>query len=290
MSGRGHGRGSGGRGRGGGRGSFKKRYNKNNKPRNEGERQKKLSDYSYYLGSSKQASDFEITTSFVINHIKKTYENGIDIANALKNLQEPNTNMWKPELEVSLIVGDQPAAIQARADENRRFEMEYKQEYSNYTDRLSKYKSNMIKAYALLWERCARGMKDKIESREDFDEIEDKPIALLKAIRQHALNYQEYRYVMSIVSDALKNLVHTKQKDDESLQDYAKRFKTATEIPESHLGGPIMIPSVVGQIPNFQDMNEAQKVRATETVSEQLLAFLFIEQADHTKYGSLVTN
>jgi hypothetical protein len=55
------------------------------------------------------------------------------------------------------------------------------------------------KAYALLWEQCAKGMKNTIESRTDFDtNIKDNPIKLLKAIKQHVLNHEQ-RYEMSIV-------------------------------------------------------------------------------------------
>ena len=30
-----------------------------------------VTDFNYYLGSAKQASDYETTTEFLINHIKK---------------------------------------------------------------------------------------------------------------------------------------------------------------------------------------------------------------------------
>ena len=33
---------------------------------------KTVEDYYFYVGSSKQASDYEITAEFVVNHIKKT--------------------------------------------------------------------------------------------------------------------------------------------------------------------------------------------------------------------------
>jgi hypothetical protein len=44
---------------------------------------KTLQDYQYYLGSIKQASDYEIMTSYLINQIKKNYTHGNDIATAL---------------------------------------------------------------------------------------------------------------------------------------------------------------------------------------------------------------
>ena len=63
---------------------------------------KNLSDYNYYVGSAKQASDYESTTEFLINHIKKTFEFGNDIGSALKDLKPVDTDQWKPSMQVSI--------------------------------------------------------------------------------------------------------------------------------------------------------------------------------------------
>jgi hypothetical protein len=38
------------------------------------------------------------------------------------------------------------------------------------------------------------------------------PKALLKAVRQHSLNYQEHKYEMSIILDASRTLINLKQR------------------------------------------------------------------------------
>jgi hypothetical protein len=82
---------------------------------------KSVNDYNYYLGSAKQASsDYEMTTEFLINYIKKTFD-GSDIGQALKELKEVDTDPWKPTLNQS---NDKDAAIQAI--ENKQFKMEFK--------------------------------------------------------------------------------------------------------------------------------------------------------------------
>jgi hypothetical protein len=51
---------------------------------------------------------------------------------------------------------------------------------------------NIPKAYAFLWDQCAKSLHNKIEVRADFLlDIKGNPINLLKVIKQHALNYQE---------------------------------------------------------------------------------------------------
>jgi hypothetical protein len=39
---------------------------------------KTVEDYFFYVGSSKQASGYEITAELVVNHIKKTFDRGND--------------------------------------------------------------------------------------------------------------------------------------------------------------------------------------------------------------------
>ena len=65
-------------------------------------------------------------------------------------------------------------------------------------------------------------MQNKIESRSDYTEIVNNPVKLLKAIKEHALNYQEHRYDMSIIADAIMCFMMTKQRENESLSDYTK--------------------------------------------------------------------
>jgi elongation factor P hydroxylase len=70
--------------------------------------------------------------------------------------------------------------------------------------RKQSYEDIKIKAHAIIWERCAKGMQVKIKSRKNSeDNIKNNRIELLKAVRQHSLNYQEHRYEMSIILDAL---------------------------------------------------------------------------------------
>ena len=62
---------------------------------------KTVEDYFFYVGSSKQASDYEITAEFVVNHIKKTFDRGNDIAEAIRTLNKIDTSLWKPTLLLS---------------------------------------------------------------------------------------------------------------------------------------------------------------------------------------------
>jgi hypothetical protein len=146
---------------------------------------KTVEDYVFYVGSSKQASDYEITAEFVVNHIKKTSDRGNDIAEAIRTLVKTDTLLWKPSLQVS--TGTQPTV---KAREDKQYVMEYKAELDESMRHKRTYQDNIFKAYALLWERCAKAMQNKIASRSDYESVvHNDPISLLRAIKEHSLNY-----------------------------------------------------------------------------------------------------
>ena len=97
-----------GRGRGrGGRGFTSRKQQKSNY-------KKTLDDYCFYLGSSKQAADYELTLEYLMNYIKKTYDHGDDIVEALTTLQPPDTSLWLPKLQVSIAEDEAVIAIEEK--------------------------------------------------------------------------------------------------------------------------------------------------------------------------------
>jgi hypothetical protein len=264
---------SGGRGRGNG-GRF---TSKQPKPK------LKLEDHVYYIGTSKQATDYETNTQFIINHIKKTYEKGgEDIAEALEDLEHINLKSQAPKLQSSTATDP---AVNER--ENKQYEIDYKEDKARHTSRVETYKSNKTRAYGLIWERCHTNMKNQIEERDDFKTvIRNDPVELLKAIKQHALNYQEHRYDMAIIADSMKTWINCKQRDGESLTAFTKRYRTATEVMESHIGGPIPIPKFVEKMDGY-DKDDADKVQKLVKVAfEQLSSYVYMDNSDQSKYGS----
>ena len=132
--------------------------------------------------------------------------------------------------------------------EEKQFEYKFKDDYAEYRKRILTYNNNKAKAYALQWERCVKGMKNKLESRKDFDTFNKNALLLLQAIKEHALNYQENNYEMSIISQALRCLLNCRQKEKESLQDYTKRFRVEAEVLEPHMGCPIYLLKLMTDI------------------------------------------
>ena len=97
TTGSGHGRGM--YSLGGGRGGHSVGWNR---PQQKTKSKKTLQDYTYYIGSAKQASDYSMVTKYLINHIHKTYTNGDNIANTLKATTAVDLDMWRLMLSQSI--------------------------------------------------------------------------------------------------------------------------------------------------------------------------------------------
>jgi hypothetical protein len=134
-----------------------------------------------------------------------------------------------------------------------------------------------------------KGMTQKIEALIEFAEkIENNPIELLRAIKEHTQNYQENRYNMSIVLDAVRNLINAEPQEGESLQDLTKQCCTAKDIMVSHFGGPQIIIKIVESMSDFNINDELSVSRCQEKTFECFLAYLYLENADCAKYSSLL--
>ncbi len=266
MSGRGRGKG-GGRGQQSnrpksGRGNSEKPYAK----------KKDIKDYRFYIGSAKQSSDFDTTKEFMINHIKQ-WDHGADVAKALNEMKDIDFTQFEPKLKYS-----RQTEAEKKAAENREFELKFKEDYAQHQRRYGHYENTKTKAYGLMWEMCSLALQQKLQQRKDFKEkIEDNPIELLKAIQVHAMSYQESRYPMTTIYDAFRNMIKCKQKENESLNDYMKRFKSVREVLESQIGGPIVLPKLKEQL-KMKD----------EEVFEQFMAYMIIANSDRSKYGSIL--
>ena len=104
----------------GGRG-FK---NNNNHGRTKASTKITLQYFIFYVGNVKQASDYENTSLFVINHIKKDFDRGNDIAEAIQNLEYKNTDNRNPILKAST-----KADQYVKGREYRQFKLQFKADY-----------------------------------------------------------------------------------------------------------------------------------------------------------------
>eukprot|EP00957_Ditylum_brightwellii_P127680 9736962-Ditylum_brightwellii.AAC.1 len=185
------------------------------------------------------------------------FDQGNDIAEALRNFKEPIQSLWEPRLEVSTSVNQATEEIEKR--ENK---IKYKMKVDAYLKRSRTFNNNKFKAYALLWERCGKSMQNKITARTDHEsDVYNKPICLAEVIKEHSHNYEETRYEMAIMADAFRAVFTTRQKDKENLQDYTQQFKTLSDILLSHIGGPIILLKYYPKISGYDSNDKEEYIK-----------------------------
>ena len=85
----------------------------------------------------------------------------------------------------------------------------------------------------------------------------------------------------------MRGLLNVSQKEDETSQDWTKQFRTAQEVLESHIGVPIIILKIVEVMTEYNSNDvKALKMFQMKTF-ESFLAFLCLENADKSRYGSI---
>ena len=98
---------------------------------------------------------------------------------------------------------------------------------------------------------------------------------------------------MLVISDGFATFFGTRQKNQEILQDYTRRFKTSYEVFHSHIGGPIQIYKFVKALNGFKydPYNEYELLpndQLTKHASKQLARFVYLQNVDQLKYRSIL--
>ena len=118
--------------------------------------QKMLNDYKYAIRTVKQA------TNYLILHIRKTYEHGRDITDAIENQEPFNFNSSAPKLKILTIVKTEGKSPKEKLEikcENDQHKIEYKAELQLHLKQKSHYHT---KAYAFLFGQCTTGLQHRM--------------------------------------------------------------------------------------------------------------------------------
>ena len=94
---------------------------------------------------------------------------------------------------------------------------------------------------------------------------------------------------MLIIYDSMKTVFNTKQREDENLNQYQQCFKTQRDVMSSHIGGPIILTQFIRTMPGYDAADADAVKQCQKDAHAQFLAYIFIENSDNAKYGSLKT-
>ena len=280
---RGGGRGREGRGGRGGRG----RGNSSDaKPRNNAAKTPEYKFYPHGYGREKQTLSYDSVKDHIIQEVQKTMKNGKDIAETLRKGTMFNIDAKRPSRALSTKSNeDEKKADQVGLD------MMYQAEIDTWVLRKAQFEDNLNKTYSLIMSKyCSKAIHERVEAHPEFDtKIIDNPIELLKAIKILMHDPVRARYPYASLTDALSRLMNCKQMDNESANDYMKRFKGNRDGVTQHMGKDFLKEFVKNTKEYKNATDEATKESLEKGSFAKWIAYLFLKNSDQNKYGSVVT-
>ena len=172
----------------------------------------------YYIGSAKQADNYNTTTESIMEYILREFTHGLDVVESLDALKEKD------------FTNDTPVESAAPEDASPELKAALKavhtEEMKQFVQRKQKLQTNLVKAYGLILGQCTKGLKAKLESRKDWKDGDKKirynAINLLKAIKEITHNYQDNKYPIESIFYSIKNVFSMRQEDSETLTEFTK--------------------------------------------------------------------
>ena len=207
----------------------------------------------YFMGWAKQAGNYNITTDAILQYIQQTLDQGVLVAQALGAGEDIDfTNMTPDPIDLPESASQQQKDIATKILD---------QKIQKFVNAQEGYVNSKLKAYTIILGQCDKNIRSKLESRTDWDnKIINNPIKLLTAIKEITFKYQDNKYPFESIYYCIKNVFFMKQSEEESLSEYAKRFKNAVDILKAQ-SGPIIMREHMVQLPNFWNANQIAKTK-----------------------------
>lgn len=244
-----------------------------------------LNGFLYTYDSNARANQFNKTTKKIAQWANKELMFSFDIEAAINDLEEQDTNDWKPT-QTDAITSEIEKAIM-------------NEEVKEYMLRKRTYKNNKAKIFAIVIGQCYEALKVKLEGQSDWLTIhkEKDLVKLLKSIKVWMLNQQGERNPVLSTYHSIASLFRMRQHRNEELPDFKRRFEAAVDVLE-HIGvtfGGCLV-SIADKILQ-QDFNKTRELatddeanRAETRAFDKLMAVAFIHSVDKARFEDVPTD
>ena len=232
-----------------------------------------------------QPATYATVKEAIVGHIQKSYDKGLDVASSIEVMEKMDLTKFKPTRVLSTKTDPAEKSI-----EQDGLDIEYKESLSRYLDRVTALDQGLGKAYALIFdEYCTKSMQSRIEEHPDFDsKIKNDPIALLNTIKNIMHTPVRSQYPFATLTNALRELLNMRQREDEILADYIKRFKQVKEIVTSIVGTELLDKFVENSEAYKTETDSTKQKEMKDNAYETWVSYLLIEESDQAKYGTLM--
>ena len=103
-------------------------------------------------------------------------------------------------------------------------------------------------------------------------------------IKEISLSFDDKKKADIVITDAIINLMTTRQRDDEDLTDYTKCFKAVRDLCKEKYGGIFKIPMLAQKESRWASDQEG----SYKTPYASFLSILYLKNMDQMKDGSFI--
>jgi hypothetical protein len=229
---------------------------------------------------------YDTTKDAVIQHIRKTYTGGIDVGQSLEAMKMVDLTAKEPTR--TLTTETDPAKMLV---DQKGLDITYQARFTRHLDREDALREGLDKAYNLIFTNyCTKVMQARIEQHPEYEtKLKNDPIAVLEAIKALTHTTIRAQYPIVTITDALGRLMNVKQRENETILDYVKRFKQLRDVVKSQMGNKFLDEFVEYQ-PTYKTVKKAEQLTMKAEVYSKWMAYLLLRGSDQRKYGKLLTD
>ena len=201
-----------------------------------------------------------------------------DLPTKLKLMQE---NFLDLVDETKGTEAEKKTAVVKSLDTNETIEFMRKTAFVEYNKRRTAASSNLAAPWGLIMGQCSSALQQHIKAEEGYDQNQYNPIWLLKTVKKviSGVTHQSNRCHSAF--HALKDLFKMRQRRDESVEDYFRRFEASVDLINlSHT--KVLDTADLLQV----EVKDDPKVTVTD-IEQRFLAMAFVENACTIRFSGL---
>ena len=231
-----------------------------------------LKENVYIAGDIGAPDKYVKTTEAIALYVQRKWSGGKHIHDTIVKMKEVDMDALKPkELDEKATELDKQIQLV---------------KIKKFVDIEHQYFDNLSRCYGLIYGQTTRHMKDKLEARDDWEEIQEKqqPMPLLNALKEITHQYQANQCPIKTIHQGFETVMTMRQGKGEGLVSYSKRFKNAVDVMEARCGP--LSPSAFAPKMKGHPQKDHKKFR--ENAHSQFLAHRLTAGADPNRSGNIL--
>ena len=185
-----------------------------------------------------------------------------------------------------------PPAVDPNAVDRADLELIRVEVVKSVAKRRQKLEESLKKGYATVYDQCSQEVRDKLKATKNWETVQtDQPLhELIKRIEKICPGFDDHKQSVFNLVQSLKTLFLYSQTEKDSVEEYARNFRSLWDTVEAFGGSPGVHQGLVDVelVRKGITSPDATDLKAAEMASsEQVKAALLISGASRTKYGKL---